>query len=93
MAIRLVVTMHASKGRGDQFSKLFAERQPDVLKEPGCEEYALFRSVDNTDRFVLLERWKDQKHLDDHLVRIRANPGPHIGLRAGAPVLERYETP
>ena len=93
MAVRVIVTMNAQKGRGDEFGRLFAANLPNVLKEPGCEQYALFRSQEDPDRFVLLERWKDQRSLDTHLALARSRPAPHASLRAGAPVMERFEAP
>ncbi|MBI4297902.1 MAG: antibiotic biosynthesis monooxygenase [Chloroflexi bacterium] len=91
MAIRMVVNMMAAKGKGGEFARLFTGVIPGVLKEPGCEEYHLLRSIDNPDRFVLLERWKDSKSLDDHITLLRSKPSPYGHLREGNPVAERYE--
>jgi quinol monooxygenase YgiN len=40
-----------------------------VRKEPGCEQFEAFQSVDDPDKIVLLERWKDQDALDVHARR------------------------
>lgn len=66
---------------------------PTVQKEPGCLQYALFRSVEDPDRFAVLERWTDQKALDTHLAQARARPSAYGSLRIGAPTMERYEAP
>ena len=60
-----------------------------MRKEPGCEEYSLFRNVEDGDRFVMVERWTTQADLDTHLAAARARqaaaPAPTAGLRAGPP--------
>ncbi len=91
MAVRLVVNMQAIKGKGDELARTFASVIPGVLKEPGCEEYHLLRSIEDSDRFVLLERWKDKKSLDDHMVLLQSKPRPYASLRVGNPTVERYE--
>ena len=91
MALRLVVNMRAIKGKGEEFSRAFATIVPGVVKELGCEEYHLLRSIEDPDRFVLLERWKDAKSLDDHITLLRSKPSPYAHLREGNSVAERYE--
>ena len=46
MAVRLVVTMTSQTGKGDEFAKAFSANLPSAQKEPGCEQYALFRSLE-----------------------------------------------
>lgn len=91
MAVRLIVGMRSVKGKGDEFAKAFASVIPGVVKEPGCEEYHLLRSIEDPDRFVLLERWRDARSLDEHITLLRSKPSPYAALRAGNPTVERYE--
>ncbi len=91
MAVRLVVTMKALPGKGDEFEKAFQTNVPAIRKEPGCEQYHLFRSVDDPDNFVLLERWTDSATFDEHVKLVRARPAPHAALRDGLPTLERFD--
>lgn len=91
MAVRLVVTMRALRGKGDEFERAFHTNVPEIRKEPGCEQYHLFRGVDDPDNFVLLERWADTATFEEHVKQVRARPAPHAALRDGAPVLERFD--
>ncbi len=92
MAIRLVMNLSALKGKGDDFAKVFNGNVPNVRKEPGCEEYSLFRSTADPDRFVLMERWSSQAHLDAHGALMRSKPSPTASLRGTEPAkVERYE--
>ena len=91
MAVRLVVTMRALRGKGAEFAKAFEVNVPAIRQESGCQQYHLFRSVDDPDNFVLLERWTDAAALDEHIRLVRARPAPHAALRDGAPVLERFD--
>ena len=60
MSIRLVVTIKALPGKGDELARAFRERCPEVRKEPGCEHYEAFQSASDPDTLVMLERWTDQ---------------------------------
>ena len=91
MAVRLVVSMTALKGKGDEFGKAFCANLPNIQKEPGCEQYAFFRSLEDPDKFVLLERWKDQAALDVHAALIRSRPSSTASLRGAPGVMEKYE--
>ncbi len=92
MAIRLVVTFKANPGKGSDFAKAFAPVIEAVQKEKGCEQYELFRSQEDPDKLVLLERWTDQASLDAHGEAMRARgPSPTTPFRAGNAAAERYE--
>jgi quinol monooxygenase YgiN len=92
MAIRLIVNMSAAKGKGEEFAKAFNANVPNVRKEPGCEEYALYRSTEEPDRFILVERWTTQQHLDEHGALLRSRPSATANLRGSEPAkVERYE--
>lgn len=92
MAVRLVVTMTSQRGKGDEFAKAFSANLPSAQKEPGCEQYAFFRSLEDPDTFVLLERWKDQAALDTHAALSRSRPpSSTASLRGGPATMERYE--
>ncbi len=93
MAVRLVVTFKALPGKGADYAKAFAPMIKDVVqKDKGCLQYELFRSMDDPDTLVLLERWTDQATLDAHAAANRARgPSPTAQFRAGNAVLERYE--
>jgi quinol monooxygenase YgiN len=95
MAIRQVIFFQTRPGTGQEFTKGFAPIIANVRREQGCEEYELFQSGDDPDRFVMLERWTDQAALDSALKRLY--PGkdhPSVAffqLVQGPPRKERYE--
>ena len=66
MAIRLVVSFNAAPGRGAELVQAYRERCPQIMEEPGCQQFEVFQSVLDPDRFTLLERWTDQAALDAH---------------------------
>ena len=61
-------------------------------RSQGCEQYQLFRALDNPDTLVLLERWTTQVDLDKHLEDMRARGGlPTTPFNAGNPSFEQYQ--
>jgi quinol monooxygenase YgiN len=66
MAIRHVVTIQVAPGKAAEFADVFKTLQLIVLREQGCEQYELFRSVDDPEKVVLLERWTSPELLDRH---------------------------
>ena len=91
MAIRLVVSITAAPGKGAELAQAYEARCTQVMQEPGCEQFEVFQSVLNPDRFTLLERWTDQSALDTHAKVNQARPPLPTGLRAGAGEREDYE--
>ena len=91
MPIRLVVSITATPGKSTELAQAYKTRCMQVMQEPGCEQFELFQSVLNPDRFTLLERWVDQAALDTHARLNASRPSPLAGLRAGAGEREDYE--
>ncbi len=90
MSVRLVVTITAEPGKGNQLAQIYRGRCADVMAEPGCEQFEIFQSALNLDKLVLLELWKDQAALDVHAqVNLTRAPLPP-GLRAGSGEREDY---
>lgn len=90
MAIRLVVTITAAPGKGAELAQAYRERCPQIMQEPGCEQFEVFQSVLDPDRFTLLERWADQAALDAHAKLNQTRPPLPPGLRLGAGEREDY---
>jgi len=91
MAVRLVVTITATPGKGADLAQAFRQRCAEAMKEPGCEQFEVFQSVLDPDKLVLLELWTDQAALDAH-AKVNATRAPMPeGLRSGAGVREDYE--
>jgi quinol monooxygenase YgiN len=74
--VRLVITVEAEPGRGDDLAKAMDDYCRAAAREPGCEQFELFRSANDRDRLVVLERWADQAALDAHAERNAAHPPP-----------------
>jgi len=91
MAIRLVVTITATRGKGSELAQAYKARCAEVMKEPGCEHFEVFQSVVNPDKLVLLERWVDQAGLDVHIQLNSTRPPLLPELRSGSPEREDYE--
>jgi quinol monooxygenase YgiN len=89
MAIRIVVTMSAAPGRGEELARFYAARALEVKTEPGCEQYEAFRSLTEPDRIVLLERWSDEASLERH-AQAAATRAPPQDLRHGRGEREDY---
>ena len=90
MAVRLIVKITATPGKGTELGKLYKARCEDIMKEPGCEQFEVFQSVVNSDNLVLLERWTDQAALDVHSkVNATRTPLP-AELRVGTTEREDY---
>jgi len=66
MARRLVVQMHTKPGKGADLAAMAAERCLVVQQEDGCEQFEVFQSAVDPDKFTLLILWRDQAALDAH---------------------------
>jgi len=84
MAVRLVVTISAVPGKGPELAQAYVARCAEAMKEPGCEQFEVFRSAANPDRLVLLERWADQAALDVHAKVNATRPPLRPELRVGS---------
>ncbi|MGH7824241.1 MAG: putative quinol monooxygenase [Candidatus Binatia bacterium] len=91
MAIRLIVTITAAPGLGSKLAQAYRTRCPEVMKEPGCEQFEVFQSVVNPDKLTVLERWTDQAALDVHAQLNSTRPPLLPELRAGRGEREDYE--
>lgn len=91
MSVRLIVTINAAPGKGGELAKAFVPRCAEIGKEPGCEQFEVFRSALNPDKLVLLERWRDQAALDVH-AKVNETRAPLDPLlRSGGGQREDYE--
>jgi quinol monooxygenase YgiN len=91
MAIRLVVTITAKRGKGSELAQGYKARCAEVTREPGCEQFEIFQSIMHPDKLVLLERWVDQAALEVHARLNKTRPSLLPELRAGRSEREDYE--
>ncbi|HVO92426.1 MAG TPA: putative quinol monooxygenase [Terriglobales bacterium] len=90
MAVRLIVTINATPGKGAELANLYKARCTEIMKEPGCEQFEVFQSVLNPDKLTLLERWVDQAALDVHSKANATRPPLPAELRVGTTEREDY---
>ena len=55
----VVARFVAKDGSGDEVARLLAEMTPFSKAEPGCRAYAINRSVDDPNTFLLYEQYVD----------------------------------
>jgi len=84
MAVRLVVTFHATPGKGAELAQAMKARCEVSRQDAGCEQFEVFQSIFDPDTLVLLELWKDKAALDAHAKLQAQRPPLPEGLRLGA---------
>lgn len=79
-AVRLIITLNAAPGMGAEFAEAFAGRCREVMSEPGCQQFEVFRSLLEPDKLVLLELWESEAALAEHakMNQTRAPLPPHL---------------
>jgi quinol monooxygenase YgiN len=91
MAVRLVISITAAPGKGAEFARVFKARCEESRKDPGCQQFEIFQSVFDPDKFALLELWESQEALDQHAKLQAARPPLPEGLRQGGGEREDYQ--
>ncbi len=93
MAIGLTVEFNIGEGQNDAFEAFMAGATAKVKAEDsGCNNYDLFRSVEDDTRYLLFENWATEEDLTAHGTS-EAMAGM-AGIReftTGRPVLHRYD--
>ena len=87
--IVVIVGMTVQDGKGDDFVAAAAPCVEATRKEAGNVGYELVRDAGDPNHFVMIEHWKDQAAIDEHmktphLADLMTASGP---LMAGAPTL------
>lgn len=62
-----VVDIVVADGKGDALLQAFEACATRTHAEPGCLAYALHRDNADEHHFVLVERWRSQGELDEHM--------------------------
>lgn len=65
--VHVVATFKARPGKVEALQELLQGLIEPTRAEPGCLEYVLWQERDDPSRFILIERWRSQKDLDEHL--------------------------
>ena len=93
LGVNVIYTM--KPGMREQFLKEIAQSgaQEAVRKENGCIQYDYYRSVDDPDRLLLLEKWTDREAQKIHMTQPHMVTMAEIKDRCATdnPVLEFYD--
>lgn len=65
--LTLIVHIKAKPGREQALEEELRNAVPPTHDEPGCLRFALHRSQSDAASFLLVERWRSQAALDEHL--------------------------
>lgn len=93
MSVRLTVQITVKPGTGKDFKAAAKPALARVKREDkGCEMYDLFQSVDDENRFVMVESWASQAELDAHMKSpTMGDVGKALGaFLGGPPVMHTY---
>jgi quinol monooxygenase YgiN len=90
MPVRLVVSFSAEPGKAAELAQAMKARCATSAQDAGCQQFEVFQSVIDPERFALLELWDDQAALDAHAKLQAARPPVAAGLRQGGGVREDY---
>jgi quinol monooxygenase YgiN len=83
MAVQVVVRSRVLSGKGEAFAQAWLPRLVEVRNEPGCEQYDLFRNIEDPDSFVMVERWTDDATFEAHRALNRTRQPIGADLRDG----------
>jgi quinol monooxygenase YgiN len=90
MSVRLVISINAAPGKGNELLQAMKARCELSQKDAGCLQFEVFQSAFDPDRLTLLELWESQAALDAHAKLQAARPPLPEGLRLGAGEREDY---
>ena len=87
MAVRVLVYLQAKPGQGDQMLEGLGEEVPVTAGKDGCLSIEAIRDLEDPDKFVLLESWRDREAYEAYLSwRETAN----VGGGALAPLIDGF---
>lgn len=90
-SVLIIATIIAQPGKGDALHQVLSRCVPPSRLEQGNVHYDLYRSVENSDRFLFHETWKNAASVDlheaqPHFRTLLAEAGP---LLAEPPVINK----
>lgn len=67
--VLLCVSIKAREGQGEAYLRAVRERglHEKTLMEPGCRQYDFFRSEEDPDLALLVEKWESEEAFQGHL--------------------------
>lgn len=67
MTIRVVAKNQVKPEKTQEFTDLCKKLIEETLKEEGCIEYGVYQELENSGILTMIEEWKDESSLDEHL--------------------------
>ncbi len=67
LTIRVVAKNQVKPEKIQEFMDLCKNLVEESLKEEGCIEYGVYQELENSKILTMLEEWKDESSLDEHL--------------------------
>jgi quinol monooxygenase YgiN len=67
VTIRVVAKNHVKPEKTQKFMGLCEDLVKESLKEEGCIEYGVYQELENPEILTMLEEWKDESSLNEHL--------------------------
>lgn len=67
MTIRVVAKNQVKPEKIQEFVDLCKNLVEESLKEEGCIEYGVYQELENLGTLTMLEEWKDESSLNEHL--------------------------
>ena len=94
MTVGIIAKLNIQEGKNEEFETNFKELMAIVARlEPGNNYYALHRSRENPNSYVVMEQYVDQAALDVHgkSDEFKAQSAKLGGCLAGAPEIELFD--
>lgn len=67
LTIRVVAKCHVKPEKVQEFLGLCKKLVDKTVKEEGCIEYGLYQELQNPEILTMLEEWRDESSLDEHM--------------------------
>ena len=93
MSKRITVQLKVKVGQAEAFEAVIGAAMARVRAEDdGCEMYDLFKSMDDDQRYAIIESWASQEAVDGHRKSDAMSDMNKIAEHLdGRPTLHRYE--
>ncbi len=92
VSLLVILTVQIRPGMGDAYVDSMQALIAEERASAGVEQFELFRSPEEQDRFVLFERFADDAAYARHRERMAARGAAGQELRAGPPQREQFST-
>lgn len=67
LTIRVVAKCHVKPEKVQEFIDMCKKLVDETVKEEGCIEYGLYQELSNPQILTMLEEWRDEGSLDEHM--------------------------